>query len=503
MDRRGMVIGGILLFALAARAAAPLPPDGQLVDLAGVLDAPSVGQLRSTLSAYVDATGLELRVVTVGDLQNESLADYASRLLQARVAVSPVVGLLVWAPPQQLAIAASPPYAAYFTAEQMQQALDAYALPSLREGQTTEALVQTVFALMVAAVAPADPAVMPAQPVVMVTNTTPSIRRPSTQAPPVRPNPASPDAAADEAQKPAQADASAPAEGLAIIWHAAGVQARALLASLRDTGEQLDAHFSGKEEMHPDRLLSALAGLVAAAFVLFVAVRLWLQRRQPGMALSIVGLAAAATCWLLAGYGELALLLALAGPLLWGVLRVLPIVLARADQERLPATAMGKMPGMASSMPQPGTTTAPRWQREAAAPPRATLQTPPERKHATARRDRPKDASPRGERHGRPEGLVTALQRARRDGIRTPALDHLVAQKGQPVSPQRRQQRRNWLIALFICFFVALPLVLFLLIAWALSELNQIKPAKQTLPDFVRQLMADFRAVAHHQRPRA
>jgi hypothetical protein len=103
----------------------------------------------------------------------------------------------------------------------------------------------------------------------------------------------------------------------------------------------------------------------------------------------------------------------------------------------------------------------------------------------------------------KPQDFTAAIERAHRDGIRTPALDHLMAQKGRRPLAQRQKQRQYWLIALFICFFVAFPLVFVLLIAWGLSELNQIKPPQQKLPDFVRGLVAELRAVARHQGPRA
>jgi hypothetical protein len=237
--------------------------------------------------------------------------------------------------------------------------------------------------------------------------------------------------------------------------------------------------------MHPDRLAFVIAGLVAVAVVLVTVFRVALRRRNPGLALSIAGIAAAAACWLLAGYLELALLLAVAGPLLWALLRLLPVLLARADQERMPAT--GTMPGMAL----------PPSARQPASPPRHQSAAPAPRTEAQPRAQKVQDQP------HKPQDFTAAIERAHRDGIRTPALDHLMAQKGRRPLAQRQKQRQYWLIALFICFFVAFPLVFVLLIAWGLSELNQIKPPQQKLPDFVRGLVAELRAVARHQGPRA
>jgi hypothetical protein len=255
----------------------------------------------------------------------------------------------------------------------------------------------------------------------------------------------------------------------------------------------VDAHFSGEGEMHPDRLAFVIAGLVGVFVLLVTVFRVGVRRRNPGLALSIAGTAAAAACWLLAGYLELALLLVVAGPLLWALLRLLPVLLTRADQERMPAT--GARPGVASP-PRPPV-------RHTAAPPQ---------RHQSAAKPAPRTEAqqgwqkaqpqPQSQQH-KPQDFTAAIERAHRDGIRTPALDHLMAQKGKRPLAQRQKQRQYWLIALFICFFVAFPLVFVLLIAWALNELNQVKPPQQKLPDFVRQLIAELRAVTQHQGTRA
>jgi hypothetical protein len=253
---------------------------------------------------------------------------------------------------------------------------------------------------------------------------------------------------------------------------------------LRDLGAQLDAHFSGDAAMHPDRMALTVAGLIVALFVLVIVVRAAVQRRNPAMALSIAGLAAAAACWLLAGFLELALLLAAAGPLLWGLLRLLPVLFARNDQERLPA---------AGQQPRPMTTPQRPLTSQAVRPTQRETTPAPTKPAASASQP----ASPPTRQ--RPD-ITVAIERAHRDGIRTPALDHLIAQKGRPGSAQRQKQRQYWLIALFVCFFVAFPLVFVLLIAWALSELNRIKPPQQKLPDFVRQLLAELRVVSQHHK---
>jgi hypothetical protein len=172
MDLRSIVVGGILLVAWAVRAAVPLPPEGQVVDLAGVLDTPSALQLSDTLSTYVDATGLDLGIVTVAELRGEPLADYARRTLQSRSATNPLTAVLIWAPPQQLAIAISAPYASFLSVDEIRQVLDEYAVPALRHGHTADALLQSVFALMVAAAEPVDQTAAPGGPIVMVTHAT-------------------------------------------------------------------------------------------------------------------------------------------------------------------------------------------------------------------------------------------------------------------------------------------------------------------------------------------
>jgi hypothetical protein len=498
MTLRSIFVVSILLVAAAARAAAPLPPEGQVVDLAGVLDTPGALQLSSTLSTYVDATGLDLSIVTVADLRGEPLADYAGRTLQARSAANPLTAVLIWAPPQQLAIAVSAPYASYLGVDEIRQVLDEYAVPTLRDGRTADALLQTVFALMVAAAQPADRTAAPSGPIVMVTSATAdrSSRTPEAQAPP-RAAVALParDSLADVAAL-RQRLPDAPVPALAMIWETAGLQASELSAWLRETTGQVNAHFSGEAEMHPDRLAFIIAGLVAVVVVLVTVFRVGVRRRNPGLALSIAGMAAAAACWLLAGYLELALLLVVAGPLLWALLRLLPVLFTRADQERLPAT--GVRPGMASPPRPPVRHAAPPPRLQAAAKPGPRTETQQGRQKAQPQ----PQPQPQSQQH-KPPDFTAAIERAHRDGIRTPALDHLIAQKGKRPLAQRQKQRQYWLIALFVCFFVAFPLVFVLLIAWAASELNQVKPPQQKLPDFVRQLIAELRAVTQHQGTRA
>jgi hypothetical protein len=484
MTLRSIIVGGILLVSALAQAQTPLPPDGQVVDLAGVLDTPSALQLSSSLSSYVDATGLDLGVVTVTGLDGESLPEYARRVLQARSASHPRVAILVWAPPQQLAIAVSAASTDDLSIDEVQQVLDSYALPGLRSGRAADALLQSVFALMVAAGEPADATASIEAPIIVHVDAAPIGRR-------TAPVAAAPQDAGERPLRDPAAEmtdlgrelAGAPGDALTRIWEAAGTQAGALLLSLRDLGAQLDAHFSGDAAMHPDRMALTVAGLIVALFVLVIVVRVAVRGRNPAMALSIAGLAAAAACWLLAGFLELALLLAAAGPLLWGLLRLLPLLFARNDQERLPTAGQPPRPMTTPQRPLPSQAVRSTQRETMPATPKPAA---PASQPASATRQRP--------------DITVAIERAHRDGIRTPALDHLIAQKGRPGSAQRQKQRQYWLIALFVCFFVAFPLVFVLLIAWALSELNRIKPPQQKLPDFVRQLLAELRVVSQHHK---
>jgi hypothetical protein len=501
MTLRSIFVVSILLVAAAARAAAPLPPEGQVVDLAGVLDTPGALQLSSTLSTYVDATGLDLGIVTVADLRGEPLADYAERTLLVRSVANPVTAVLVWAPPRQLAIAVSAPYARYLSADEIRQVLDEYAVPTLRDGRTADALLQTVFALMVAAADPVDQNAAPGGPIVMVTHATAdrsSARPESAELPQAAVELAARDPLAELAALQ-QRLPDAPGPALAMIWENAGLQASELSTWLRETAGQVEAHFSGATAMHPDRLAFVVAGLVAVVIVLVTVFRVVVRRRNPGLALSIAGTAAAVACWLLAGYLELALLLVFAGPLLWVSLRLLPVLLTRADQERMPAT--GARPGIASPPRPPAHHAAPPQRHQSAAKPQAPRAEAQQGWQRAQPQPQPQP-QPQSQQH-KPQDFTAAIERAHRDGIRTPALDHLMAQKGRRPLAQRQKQRQYWLIALFVCFFVAFPLVFVLLIAWAASELNQVKPPQQKLPDFVRQLIAELRAVTQHQGTRA
>src|SRR5476649_1124472 len=68
-------------FVMAAQAALVFPPlTGQVVDTAQLLDAQSKAQLTQMLQAHEQATGEQLVVVTVPDLQGTSIEDYGYQL---------------------------------------------------------------------------------------------------------------------------------------------------------------------------------------------------------------------------------------------------------------------------------------------------------------------------------------------------------------------------------------------------------------------------------------
>src|SRR5690606_15158176 len=96
----------------------------------------------------------------------------------------------------------------------------------------------------------------------------------------------------------------------------------------------------------------------------------------------------------------------------------------------------------------------------------------------------------------------SSLARAHRDGIRTPMLDYVIANKDRlkASAGDRNRRRRYWMIAIAISFFVLFPLALLLLVAWIASELNHLKPPQVSLQDFVRQFFAELRRVAQHQK---
>lgn len=79
---RFLAIGLWLLLCAAAVQAAPTYPDltGRVVDNAELLDTSTETQLSNTLAAHEQATGEQVVVVTLPDLQGETIEDYGYQL---------------------------------------------------------------------------------------------------------------------------------------------------------------------------------------------------------------------------------------------------------------------------------------------------------------------------------------------------------------------------------------------------------------------------------------
>ncbi len=447
-------------------AAEPVSPNGSVVDMAGVLDVDTMLQLDSTLANYAAATGFTMAVVTVGDLAPDTLQDYARVSLQAYVAArsdpGARVALLMWSSTREVAVAVSPAFGRELAPEEVARVLREQVLPQVTADAVGAGLLHGVYGLMVAA-GEASGEVGDPRELVMVARWGADA---AAAVPDASPDEAAPPEAYGSGDTLAQAFRRDPVAAAAAAWRRAQGQWADL--SVRVDGLLAEARASGATS--PKVVPFVLAGVVLLA----VLAGAWRAARSPAAPAGLLGLAAAALCWGLTGYVELTVLLASSGFVVWAALALLRVLAARNHEARLPA---GGYPGGA-----------------AAPPPRPPPAPAPAASRATATR---------ADTDGKPAPkFLAAIEHVHRKGQRTPALDHLIAQKGRPVPARFKQRRQYWLVAIAVCFFVAFPLVFVLLGVWALTELNRIKPPQQRLTDFLRQLRAELQLVSGQGRSR-
>ncbi|MGB0220671.1 MAG: TPM domain-containing protein [Sinimarinibacterium flocculans] len=454
-------------------AAEPVSPNGSVVDMAGVLDVDTMLQLDSTLANYAAATGFTMAVVTVGDLAPDTLQDYARVSLQAYVAArsdpGARVALLMWSSTREVAVAVSPAFGRELAPEEVARVLREQVLPQVTADAVGAGMLHGVYGLMVAA-GEASGEVGDPRELVMVARWGADA---AAAVPDASPDEAAPPEAYGSGDTLAQALRRDPAAAVAAAWRRAQGQWADL--SVRVDGLLAEARASGATS--PKVVPFVLAGVVLLA----VLAGAWRAARSPAAPAVLLGLAAAALCWGLTGYVELTVLLASSGFVVWAALALLRVLAARNHEARLPA---GGYPGGATARPT-------RPQPAEAARQRVPAPTAP---HTPGTR-----ADPGGKPAPK---FLAAIEHAHRKGQRTPALDHLIAQKGRPVPARFKQRRQYWLVAIAVCFFVAFPLVFVLLGVWALTELNRIKPPQQRLTDFLRQLRAELQLVSGQGRSR-
>ncbi|PXV69743.1 TLP18.3/Psb32/MOLO-1 phosphatase superfamily protein [Sinimarinibacterium flocculans] len=463
------------VWATTVVAAEPVSPNGSVVDMAGVLDVDTMLQLDSTLASYAAATGFTMAVVTVGDLAPDTLQDYARVSLQAYVAArsdpGARVALLMWSSTREVAVAVSPAFGRELAPEEVARVLREQVLPQVTADAVGAGMLHGVYGLMVAA-GEASGEVGDPRELVMVARWGADA---AAAVPNASPDEATPPEAYGGGDTLAQALRRDPAAAVAAAWRRAQGQWADL--SVRVYGLLAEARASGATS--PKVVPFVLAGVVLLAIL----VGAWQVARSPAAPAVLLGLAAAALCWGLTGYVELTVLLASSGFVVWAALALLRVLAARNHEARLPA---GGYPGGAAAQP-------PRPPPPAAARQRMPAPAPAASRATATRIDTDGKPAPK---------FLAAIEHAHRKGQRTPALDHLIAQKGRPVPARFKQRRQYWLVAIAVCFFVAFPLVFVLLGVWALTELNRIKPPQQRLPDFLRQLRAELQLVSGQGRSR-
>jgi hypothetical protein len=483
--RRAMWGAMLWIGATAVGAADPVSPGGGVVDMAGVLDADTMLQLDSTLANYASATGFTFQVVTVSDLADEELEQYARLSLLSQMAArgdfDVRVAVLMWSSAQQFLIAISPGFGNELSSTEVSAVMQNQVLPQVTVGDVGAAMLHGVYGLMVAAGEPSDEADLSEELVVVSRWTEDS----AAAAP-------SDDAAADAAALFEQA------EGVSDGWlQSMGDDPAAALsegysraqAQWADVQTRLSAMASGASAAPAAHAPFAIAVVVALAVLAGV----WAITRSPAAVVAVLGLGAAVACWTLIGYAELAALLALSG-IGFGIgLQLLTTMLRGGHEARLqpsPYSPTQRMPP-----PRPAAVAQNR-------PPASRPATPPVQTSASARKTDGPDSQ---QKWARPEhqSFGEALARAHRDGVRTPMFDYLIANKDslKATAAARKQQRQYWLIGIVIGFFVFLPLALILMFVWMTRELNHLKPPQISLAEFLRQLIAEVRSVSRYQKP--
>lgn len=466
----------MLWIGLATQAAAMQVSDsGYVVDMAGVLDSDTMREIDGALTRYIASTGFIFSVVTLADMAGdpldlENVARVSLRNMvdgmadpQARVA------LLIWASTGQIAIARNDVHGRELSATEVARVLRDELLPQLSAGDIGAGLLRGVYGLIVAVSEPSDESGDPQELVMMA--------RWDGAGDPVSPAaedepPAIVPGGGIDAATLVQAFRADPAAALAASRDRVREQWAALRARLGDLAAELQAGSGG------NTIAFAVAGLVLLA----VLAGAWWMSGGPSAPAVLAGLAAAVLCWGLTAYVELTMLLALSGVVVAIGLRLLRVMAANSHEARL-------QPGpysAASRMPPP---------RPAVSPlPRATQAVPATASRSVQRADSARHAG---------LDFRASLERAHRDGVRTPMLDHLIANKDRlrASATALKERRQYWMIAIIISFFVLFPLALVLMVAWAASELNHLKPPQASLPEFVRRLAAELRAVARHHKP--
>jgi uncharacterized protein len=143
------LVGLSLAFWSAAALAQDLPaePEGHVLDLAGVLDATAEARVERVLAETLEATGVEMEVVTLTDLASQGsggdLEAYASRLFAAWNGETGAAGngilLVVTTDPADARIAIGTGYDQVYNARAA-RVLGVSVLPAFREGRIPDGI---------------------------------------------------------------------------------------------------------------------------------------------------------------------------------------------------------------------------------------------------------------------------------------------------------------------------------------------------------------------------
>lgn len=489
--RNGVAAAAMYLCAgLAFAAPAPpvLLPQDNVIDLAEAISPATKASLGGILRGYTQATGFEMTVITVAELDGESLDAYARRALYERRVVDEDAGtvLLLWAPTPEFVVAASPVAGAYLSQEQIAQVLDAHAPRGLTADTLGAGLIQVTYGLMMAVQQTWD---SPSSPQELVFATQWDLPDGNFEAPAAVPDledtytPHATDSHGERRQGHAGAwieRVSDPSRALEI----ARLQARHVYAEAQDGFGRMQRAVEGAGSPgDAQRLTKDVVVAILCAVALLALLGVWRASRSPGFAVSLAALAAATALWVLADFVELAVLTLIVGQLIWVGLVLLPHLLARSQDARI--QTQGRVvsgPGLARPITTAAASTRP--VVPAAAPRSAPKPTATQPSAAQP----PREPVPT-------RSLQELLDLAHQKGVATPALAHLVQRREALKTPQLQAQRRNWLVAIGISFFILFPLALGLALVWAISELNRLKPEGQPLPVFLRQLLHEVKAV--------